>query len=206
MTEEHSYPAKMYWNYVWRQRSKAKLYSLNRAVPSIVIAIVQSLLRKNRSFAELVLIVATIFGVYLGLFVLESLWKFVVDTPVKIYAEQIDLIAESGSKFSFLERRCAELEAQRSNQNVSPQEQRRRELVSSSVTKLNEEEKKILRYVFDQGRIDANALKMSHQFDEASVQSFVAKALPGGLILYQNHVISIKPELAAAVEFVLFSQ
>ncbi len=51
-----------------------------------------------------------------------------------------------------------------------------------------------------------NAIAMKLKFGEMAVSNFIARAIPTGLISYENHVMSIKPELTKAVEFVLSSE
>jgi hypothetical protein len=89
---------------------------------------------------------------------------------------------------------------------VSPQEQRRRNFVSAAVKNLGENGRRILRHIDDQGQVNANALRMDSLFSEVGVDKFVASALQAGLILYENHVITIKPDLRAAVGFVLSNE
>jgi hypothetical protein len=200
MEEETTYSPRMYWHYVRRHRVKAKLFALYRAIPSLVIATVQFIWsRRGHSIRELSVSVGIICGVYLGIFIVETVWNLIVLTPPIIYAEQIEVISELLAKNSFLER-------ERKTPAISPQEQRRRELVSKEVKKLDPIGRAILRYIHDQGQVSAMALKVDCQFTETDVSKFIAKAIPGGLIVYQNHIISIKPDLKAAVEFVLSTE
>jgi len=200
MEEESTYSPRLYWRYVRRHRVKAKLFALYRAIPSLLIAIIQFIwFRRSRSMKELWIIGGIICGVYCGMFILESLWNLVVLTPTTIYAEQIDVISELSAKNSLLER-------ERTNPPISAQEQRRRELVSKEVKKLEGIGRIILRYIHDQGQVSAMALKVDCQFTETDVSKFIARAIPGGLILYQNNVISIKPDLKSAIEFVFSTE
>src|ERR1700675_268215 len=201
MTGERSdYSPRMYWRYVVRQRSKAKFFSFYRVIPPLIIAVIQFLwLRRNRPIIELAIIAGTIFAVYFVLFAVENIWNIIAITPPKIYAEQVDLIGELGARNSFLE---AELRSP----PTPPQEQRRRSFVSGELKKLGEVDRKILRYIHDQGQVSAMALKVDSHFNEIAVNNLVSRVLPAGLILYQNHVISIKPELQSALEFVLSAE
>jgi hypothetical protein len=74
---------------------------------------------------------AIIIAVYLGLFIFESLWKFGVLTPPKIYGEQCEVVSELTAKNSWLETELREPQ-------ISPQEQRRRQLVSARIKELGE--------------------------------------------------------------------
>jgi hypothetical protein len=200
MAEEGSYPPRMYWRLAWRQRSKAKLFSLARVLPSLGIAVVQFFwLRNNRPTVELWIIVGTIVTVYLVFWFLNILWNAVGLAPVKLYAEQIEVMSELRAKNSFLERELREPQ-------VSPQDQRRRLMVSEKMKTFDEIGRKILRFIDDQGEVNALALQAEHNFAEAALRNFIAEAVPSGLILYQNHIVRIKPELKSAVEFVFANE
>jgi hypothetical protein len=195
MSEEGSYSPRLYWRYLWRNRPKAKVFSFYRAVPSLLIASIQFLwFHGKRPMKELWIIGGTICGVYLVLLTLENLWNFIVLAPVRIYAEQIALIGDLTAKNSFLE-------SQLRVPKLSPQEQRRRDLVSHQVKNLTEVERKLLRHLCDDGRTHSFTLFQNH--NELVVNNFIAKTVPTGLVLYDAHFLSVKPELASAIEFVL---
>jgi hypothetical protein len=200
MIEESNHNPRLYWRYARRNRTKAKFFSLYRAIPSLFIAVFQFIwLRKGHATKELLIAIATICGVYLGLFILESLWNLVVLTPPRIYAEQIDVIGDLTAKNSFLE------EELRSPQ-ISPEEQRRRELVSGKIKELGEIGRKILRCIEDHGEIRSMALSAEYNFDDAALNSFFQRAIPASLILYDNHKVSLNPEFKSAIQFVLTSE
>jgi len=71
---------------------------------------------------------------------------------------------------------------------------------------LEQNGRKVLRYIHDQGRVNANALRMDSHFNEMVVNNFLARALPRGLILYANNIISVKEEFKEAVDFVFDSE
>jgi len=148
---------------------------------------------------ELVITVSAILVVYAVIFGIETLWRFVVSTPVNIYAQQVDRIGELTAKNSFLEHELKE-------PSVTAQEQRRREMVSEKVKTLGEFGRKILRCIDDQGEVNALSLHAEYNFSEVMLNNFFAKAVPTGLILYQNHVVRIKPELKSALDFVLSNE
>ena len=54
-------------------------------------------------------------------------------------------------------------------------------------------------------RVGRPPLKVDCQFTEADVGKFIARAIPAGLIVYQGHMIWIKPDLKPALEFVFSS-
>jgi len=124
MPEEDGYPWRMYWREVWRRRAKPKFFSLYRAIPAFLVSIVQFFWRRTvqSSFTEMWISLAIIAGVYLGLFSLETLWSFIVFTPVRIYGEQLGVIQDWIGRCGALEREAG----------VSPTEQRRREQVQKA--------------------------------------------------------------------------
>lgn len=127
MGEESHYPLRMYWRYARRNRVKAKFFSPFRAIPTVVVFIAQFVWKHkaHTPFTEMWIAMGIIATVYLAFFALESLWKLVASTPPIIYGEQIEVIQEYVGRISALE------EAQREPQ-VSPQEERRRQVVSAN--------------------------------------------------------------------------
>jgi len=139
--------------------------------------------------------IAIIVAVYLVLSTLEAIRNFVVISPVNIYYRQSESIAELNQEHERLKQKLAVPE-------VSPQELRRREIVSVEANKLGETGRKMLRYIADHGQI--NAMTLVEKFGDT--HDFIAKAIPGGLITYRDHLIDIKPELNSAIEFVFASE
>ena len=180
---------------------KAKFFSPYRAIPTLAASIIQFVWKHkaNTPFKEMWIAVAIIVGVYLALFVLESAWKFIVLTPPKIYAQQIEVIQEHIGKLGALE------EAQREPQ-ISPQEQRRRELVSPRIRELGEVGRHILRCVTDHGEIRLLALSAEYNFGQAALNGFLQRAIPSGLVMHGNGQLRLNPELKPAIEFVLASE
>lgn len=143
--------------------------------------------------------IAIVVAVYLALFILESLWRFAVLTPPKIYDEQIEVIQNCMGQIGALE------EAQREPQ-ISPQEQRRRELVSPRIRELGEVGRHILRCIADHGEIRLLALHAEYNFGEATLNGFLQRAIPSSLVMHGNGNIRLNPELKPAIEFVLASE
>jgi len=170
-------------------------------VPSILIATIQYCLRDHskRSPADVWTAIIIVFVVYLVLSMLEGIRNFVLISPMNLHSHQSEIIATLTTENENLIKQQAVPE-------VPPQEQRRRELVSKEVKKLEPIGRTIIRYIHDQGQVNALALKMDCQFTETDVGKFISKAIPAGLILYQNHIISIKPDLRFALEYVLASE
>jgi len=106
MEEESNYSPRLYWRYVRRNRVKAKLFKLYRAIPATLTLVVQFIwkYKAHTPFTEMWIAIAIIVAVYFGLFAIESLWSTVVLTPPKIYAQQIDVIGELTAKNSILGR------------------------------------------------------------------------------------------------------
>ncbi len=200
MNQESNYPPRMYWREAWQNRVKARFFSPYRAIPTVAASILQFVWKHNANtpFKEMWIAVAIIVGVYLTLFILESLWKLTVLTPPKIYDEQIQVIQEYIGKLGALE------EAQRVPQ-ISPQEQRRRQLVSARIRELGEIGRHILRCVADHGEIKVLALNAEYDFGEAALNGFLQRAIPGALVMHENGQLSLNPELKPAIEFVLAS-
>lgn len=201
MDQESKTPVLMYWRYAWRNRIKARFFSPYRAIPTVAASVLQFLWRHkaHTPFTEMWITVAIVVAVYLALFILESLWKFAVLTPPKIYDEQIEVIQNCMGQIGALE------EAQREPQ-ISPQEQRRRELVSPRIRELGEVGRHILRCIADHGEIRLLALHAEYNFGEATLNGFLQRAIPSSLVMHGNGNIRLNPELKPAIEFVLASE
>src|SRR5260370_29886020 len=200
MDEESNYPPRIHWREAWQNRVKAKFFSPYRAIPTVAASIIQFVWKHqaNTPFKEMWIAAAIIVGVYLALFVLESAWKFIVLTPPEIYAEQLEVIQEYIGKLGALE------EAQREPQ-ISPQEQRRRQLVSARIRELGEIGRHILRCVADHGEIKVLALNAEYDFGEAALKGFLQRAIHAALVMHDNGQLRLNPELKSAIEFVLAS-
>ena len=191
----------MYWRYAWRNRVKARSFSPYRAIPTVLAFIAQFVWKHKprTSFTEMWIAIGIIVAVYIFLFALESFWKFVASTPPKIYGEQIEVIQEYIGKIGALE------EALREPQ-VSPQEQRRRQLVSARIRELGEVGRHILRCITDHGEIKVIALSVEYDFGDAALNGFFQRAIPGALVVHENGRVSLNAELKPAIEFVLGSE
>jgi hypothetical protein len=186
-----------YWRKAWRERPPAKFFSIYRAIPAVLASAVQFIWKHQTqsSFTDMWIAIAIIVAVYLVLSTLEAIRNFVVISPVNIYYRQSESIAELNQEHERLKQKLAVPE-------VSPQELRRREIVSVEANKLGETGRKMLRYIADHGQI--NAMTLVEKFGDT--HDFIAKAIPGGLITYRDHLIDIKPELNSAIEFVFASE
>ena len=188
-----------YWQKAWRERPPARLFSLYRAVPGVLVATAQFIWKhKTHSpFTDMWIVIAIIVSVYLGLFMLETIWNCVSISPVRIHSRQSETISAFAKENELLKLEQAIPE-------VSPQERRRRDIVSAEAKKLGEIGRKILRYLDDHGQV--HAMSLDENFGDIAVRDFVAKAMPSGLISYRDHRVDIKPELKPAIEFVLSSE
>ena len=178
MPEEDGNPWRMYWRYVWRHRVKPKFFSLYRAIPAVLVCILQFLWRRTAqtSFAEMRISLAIIVGVYLGLFLLDALWSFIVLTPPQIYGEQIGVIQDWIGRCGALERETV----------VSPTEQRRREQVQMAWQQFTTEEKNVVRFVFDKGEVNAATLRESGFDQRILYDALTQKGMKCGLIMHRR--------------------
>jgi hypothetical protein len=143
--------------------------------------------------------IAIILAVYLVLSTFEAVRNFVVISPVNIHSRQTATIGSLAEENENLKRQFAVPE-------VSAQEKRRRIFVSGELKKLGEAERKILRYIHDQGHVDAMTLRVNPQFNAQAVSNAIGVTHASGLISYVSHVVSIKAEFQPAVEFVFSSE
>jgi hypothetical protein len=144
------------------------------------------------SWAEVWITLLTIVGSY-GIVIAGAFIVNLFRAPALLDQERADEIAA-------LTKENEALKHNQAGPEVSSQELRRREIVSAEAAKLDDIDRKILRYIHDHGQIHARIL--DQQFGDMALQSFVAKATRAGLISYANHLINIKPELNAAIESV----
>lgn len=197
MEEESNYPPRLYWHYIWRNRLKAKAFSLYRAIPAVLSFVAQFIWKhKPRTpFTEMWVATAIILAVYFGLFALESLRNAIVLTPPKIYAQQIDVIGELRAKNSALERELREPQ-------VSPQEQRKRKAVHEMLESLGAVSFPILQTILDHGEI--THLNLARLGLEAPTYQIIRKS--EHLNLVHSHpsgdgktILTINPEFRNAL-------
>jgi hypothetical protein len=186
-----------YWRMAWRERPPAKVFSIYRAIPAVLTSAAQFIWKhKTHSpFTDMWIAIAIIIAVYLALSTLEAIRNLVVISPVNTYSRQSETIAAFTKENESLKQKQAVPE-------VSPQDRRRREIVSIEAGKLGEIGRQILRYIDDHGQV--HAMTLEEKFGD--IQDFVAKALRGNLISYKDHLVDIKPELKSAIEFVFASE
>jgi hypothetical protein len=212
MSEDGENPRRMYWRYVWRNRAKPKFFSLYRAIPGILISIAQFFWKRTpqTKFVEMWISLAILVGVYLGLFLLDALWSFIILTPPQIYGEQIEVIQDWIGRCGALER----------DATVSPAEQRRREQVQKDWQQFTPEEKDVVRFVFDKGEVNAATLRESGFEQRILYDALAQKGMKCGLIMHRRDTeppvgpwgggvmdsFWINPSLKDALEFVLAEQ
>ena len=196
--------------YAWRERVKTKFFNPYRAVPSLLISAAQFVWKRQpkTSFTELWIVLSITVAAYLILFVLESLWRFVVLTPPKIYREQTEVIGDLHGQVSAFQ-----------EPEISPTEQRRRDQVQAWWQSLTRDEKAVVQFIYDRGDTDAMTFNESGLNGDA-LRSAVQKTLKWGLILYRrekipvaspylpnvNETYWVNPQLRDALEFVLSQQ
>jgi hypothetical protein len=161
-----------YWRMAWRERPRAKLFSLYRAIPAVLASTIQFLWKHkaHSPFTDMWIAIGIIVAVYMILSTLEAIRNYVVISPVNVHARQSGTIAALSKENEGLKQKQAVPE-------VSAQEQRRRELASAEIQKLGEFGRKILRYIHDRGQISATGLQLSGQFNERAVTNFLAIAI-----------------------------
>lgn len=117
MGEENYDPLLMYWRYAWRNRVKAKFFSPYRAIPPVLASVAQFVWKHKAHdpYMEMWIAIGIIVAVYLMLFALESLWKFLASTPPKIYGEQIEVIQQYIGQLGALEKDAPRLFLEYSN-------------------------------------------------------------------------------------------
>jgi hypothetical protein len=167
--------------------------------------------RLTLTWAEVWITLLTIVGSY-GIVVLGAFVVNLFRAPVLLDRERVGEIAiitatlkQQADDIAALTTENEGLKQTNTVPEVSAQEQRRRAFASAKIKELGEVGRTILRYVADQGSFNMSAGPLSN-FNEMAVNNFLARALPSGLVSYQNHIMSIKPELTSAVEFVFSSE
>lgn len=151
--ESSNYPPRMYWREVWRNRVRARFYSLPRLIPPVLVSIAQFVWKHNANtpFAEMWIAIGIVVAVYFALFLLETLWKFVVSTPPTIYGEQIEVIQQLHGQLSVFENKP----------EVSATDQRRRDQVRETWKGLTPDEKAVVQFIHDRGDTDAMSFNES---------------------------------------------
>lgn len=193
-----------YWRMAWEKRPPSQFFTPYRAIPSVVAAACAFLVKYHKDRCafplDMWIAIGIIVGVYLVLYAIESLWSFAVISPVNLHTEQTKTISDLTEQNSKLrELACPK---------VTPDEERRRQIVLEKINRLNRTEKQMLRYIMDCQPINPIALAVEKRFNPPDVQ----KALASGS-LFLTHLIarigddwSIKSEFRSALDFVLRSE
>lgn len=200
---------------LWRSTPHPKLFPLSRLLVSIVLSGSQSgftVLRHRWNpnvplphvGVEMFWFIVVAIIVYMVIYALEWSWNYVALAPMIVDSDTQTKLKQRADEIATLTKENEGLKQKQTVPELSPQEQRRRDFASVEIQKLGEVGRTFLRYIGDQGHVNAIAMKL--KFGEMAVSNFIARAIPTGLISYENHVMSIKPELTKAVEFVLSSE
>ncbi len=84
-----------YWETAWHERPPAKFFSPLRAIPPLVIAVLQFWRSKgNHPFKETLIIAGIIFGIYMLFYVLETSFSVVVRCPALLDQQKNNKIGE----------------------------------------------------------------------------------------------------------------
>jgi uncharacterized membrane protein len=204
----------LYWREAWQKRPPTKLFSLYRAVPSVIVSLVQFLrqAKPQRSFHELWLVTGIILGVYLALFVVETIWNFVIVSPARLHTERCSVIANQAVVNNRLQKELT-------TPAVSAQEQRQRKRASDLLKDFSKEERLVFQYLLDHGETGCRNLESSGldriAFAEATRKGFNCSLLDrreiephGELARWMSRLrweqrFSINPQLESALKFVL---
>lgn len=201
-------PAWMYWRYAWRERDRVQFFRLYRLIPAILTPFAQFIWKRpaQASFSDLWMALAITVAVYLGLFIIETGWRFVAFTPPKIYDEQTRIIGDLHGQIS----------AFQDEPDVSPTEQRRRDQVREQWRGFTPEEKVVLQFIHDKGEVNTANLREADLGLQALYDA-LQKGLKCGLIIQRRDTESltsrwggisvdvfwINPSLREALEFVI---
>lgn len=192
-----------YWRMAWKKKPPSRFFTPYRAIPSLLAAAGAFLVKylKNRSASPMDtwIAIGTIFGVYLVLYAIESLWIFAVVSPVNLHNEQTKTISDLTQQNSKL--------YEAAYPKISPEEESRRELVSKILKAcgFSEETKSALRSALNfEGEIRPSTTGMS-PLGSRALAEIMGKGVGSGLITREGRdaVFKIRPNLQAALRFVL---
>lgn len=132
--------------------------------------------------------------VYMVLYVLESLWNFVVMTPPRVHAEQEALISQLRHENETL------------NPQISVVEQRKRQMVREMLADLGTASVPVLQTILDHGEI--TYISLARMRLQEHVYQIVLKAEQLNLVHKRafddkNAILTINPDLKSALAFVL---
>jgi hypothetical protein len=128
-------------------RDHAETYSLKKAAPAVVIALVQYLYSSGSVFQRTLISIGLILLSYLLLLALEFLWKMLIAAPVALDAEHAVDTTRLESKIRDLDER---LEAPK----VPELERSRRDLVRSKLKDCTPDDFAVLKYILQNGQAD----------------------------------------------------
>lgn len=92
----------VYWCCAWPERERVQFFRLYRLIPAVLTPLAQFIWKRpaQASLSDLWMALLIIVAVYLGLFLIESGWRFVVLTPPKIHEEQTRIIGDLHGQIS----------------------------------------------------------------------------------------------------------
>ena len=89
---------------------------------------------------------------------------------------------------------------------VSPEEKRRRAIVTEKIGSFSQEQKMVLRYIMECGPVKHIELQLLTRFNSADVQQAIVQGNLSGLIVWSGDEVSVKSEFQSALNFVLSSE
>lgn len=189
-------------------RDHTETYSLNKAAPAVVIALLQYLFSSGSVFQKTLISIGLILLSYLLLLALEFLWKMLIAAPVALDAEHAVNTTRLESKIRDLDER---LEAPK----VPELERSRRDLVRSKLKDCTPDDFAVLKYILQNGQADVGAIialgvpDPPHQpHNPDAYRAAIDKAFSSGLLKLSSpgsSVMTINPDLVDALSFHLLT-
>jgi hypothetical protein len=164
-----------YWRRAWKAKPPTSKFSLYRAIPSVLIVIIQIVFRAQRSIKEMFATTLIIVAVYIVLYALETVWNFVSLAPVRL-----DQLAQQSVD----------------KQNVGPLEQQRQYLVAQRMEELTIPQQDAVHYILLHGETSVQNLRQSLGITYSELKPIIQKSL----IREDDRVCFINPELHNALE------
>jgi hypothetical protein len=89
---------------------------------------------------------------------------------------------------------------------VSPEEERRRKLVAIKIMRLDQNSKRVLRYIMDHGSIKSITLEVLSGFQPNDVTNAVAEGMASSLLISIGDAFEVNPQFRSSLDFVLGSE
>ena len=188
--------------------ANTSLYSPWKAVPSIVVAVIQQALVSGTAVERTLTVVFITIGVYITLFIIELAFKLLISAPVAIHAEQADSLAHKDG-------RITQLEDSLKKPVVSALEISRRKTVAEKIASFRQPKDLVnetLKYILEHGDVEPIEFASTHMDSpgkESAVQAIIYQGQSNGLLRAsqsQRPRVSIHPDLREALTFHLLGE